>query len=125
MAETALNTVMVGARSTVHSVGGVGVYAGTASVALSRSRDLIHGGPGQVPVVTELDGTPTDLPVSRLVRLHRQVDGLALRQAWSDNSGVLVFPDLNTSYEYYAVSFDHTRDKRAVIADRLVPEVPA
>ncbi len=70
-------------------------------------------------------GTPTNLPLVRKVRLHREVDGLPLRETWSNAAGNYEFADLSLDYKYTAIAYDHTHDYRAVIADNLTPEVPA
>jgi hypothetical protein len=60
----------------------------------------------------------------RKVRLHREVDGLALRETWSAAStGAYVFTDINPAYTYYVVSFDYVQNYRAVVADNLTPDI--
>ena len=75
---------------------------------------------------TELDADPTDVPVRRRVQLYNQRDGRLVRETWSDAAtGAYRFGHIlgGDGTRYFAVAFDHTGDKRAVIADNLVPEV--
>lgn len=83
--------------------------------------DVENGGTGRIYGTVKRDAVP-DVPVYRRVRLHR-MDGLPIREAWSDAvTGEYTFNDLSLRYKYYVVAFDHTHDKRAVIADNLTPE---
>lgn len=84
--------------------------------------DTEHGGRHQITGTVHVDGTPPT-PVRRRVRLYRDVDGLLVRETWSDAStGAYAFRDLSARWTYSVVSTDHTLDKRAVIADRVTPE---
>ena len=90
----------------------------------SATGDLTHGGMGSITGTVKEKSTPTNVPLRRRVRLHREVDGLALRETWSDAAtGNYTFPDLNPTYTYYVVAFDYAQNYRAVIADNLTPEV--
>lgn len=65
---------------------------------------------------------PANLPLHRLVRLHREIDGAVVRSTWSDAvTGAYAFTGVPPGYKYFATSFDHTSTYRAVIADGLVP----
>lgn len=92
---------------------------------LKFSGDRIHGGPGRIYGSVFRKGTPADFPAVARVRLHRDVDGLCIRETWSNAAGAYEFPDLSLDYKYTAIARDHTHDYRAVIADNLTPEVPA
>lgn len=90
----------------------------------SATGDINHGGRGSITGTVKEKYTPTNVPLRRRVRLHREVDGLALRETWSDAAtGNYTFPDLNPAYTYYVVAFDYAQNYRAVIADNLTPEV--
>lgn len=86
-------------------------------------KDWVHGGLGYIYGTTYLDGSP-DVPVGgRRVRLIREVDGLTLRETWSNAAGYYEFRDISLDYKYTALAYDHTHDYRAVVADNLTPEV--
>ena len=125
MAEIALGTIAVGITSTVQSAGGAGAYAGALSPALpSSSRDYVFGGAGFISGTVKEKNTPIDTPLRRRVRLYRDSDGLLLRQAWSDaTTGDYYFDDLDPSQHCTVIGIDHLHNHRAVIADRLLPEV--
>lgn len=125
MAEFALGTIAVGITGTVQSAGGAGAYAGALSPALpSLSRDTIHGGAGFIASTVKEKNTPADTPLRRRVRLYRDVDGLLLRQTWSDaTTGDYRFDDLDPTQHCTVIGIDHLHNHRAVIADRLLPEV--
>lgn len=72
--------------------------------------------------VVVIQGAP-DIPVSRRVLLHDQLSGRVLRSTWSDPvTGAYSFERIRMG-RFYVVAFDHTGDKRAVIADNLTPEL--
>lgn len=63
-------------------------------------------------------------PVYRLVRLHREPDGMFVKAVWSDPiTGGYVFNGVRPDCKYTVTSYDHTQAYRAVITDRVVPEV--
>lgn len=80
-------------------------------------------GRGRIAGFVKIKATPTDIPVRRRVRLYRESDGALLREVWSDaKTGAYSFDWIDPSQRYTVVSYDYTHDKRAVIADNLVPE---
>lgn len=82
-----------------------------------------YGGKGKISGTVKIDST-VDIPVRRKVRLFRDRDGLMLEEQWSDaTTGAYLFYGLNTTDTYTVISYDHTGAFRAVIADRVVPEV--
>ena len=84
---------------------------------------LLGKGVGTVSGTTETKGTP-NLPLRARVRLIRERDGLVYRETWSDAAtGAYRFEDVDEMETYTVLSYHPTRDKRAVVADNLVPEV--
>lgn len=124
MAEVSVPVLWVGHPMTATSAGAVASFSGgkVVDVAL-RSGDLIHGGPGRITGTVEEKATP-NLPLRRRVRLHRDVDGLCVRETWSDAAtGAYEFTDINPAYRYTAIAYDYAHNHRAVAADNLRPEV--
>lgn len=79
-------------------------------------------GLGRIVATVKEKGTPTTIPVVRRVVLHRHRDDMPVAETWSSESGAYAFTEVDMSQNYYVVSFDHTGNYRAVIADNLVPE---
>lgn len=97
------------ALGTIHSAGHLGVYFG----------------PGEIVGTAKNVALPDNVPVFRRLRLHEQVSGNVVREAWSDPStGAYKFASLRIT-RYYVVGFDHTGAYGGVIETDLVPEVPA
>ena len=85
---------------------------------------LLGKGVGTVSGTTEVKGTP-NLPLRARVRLIRERDGLMCRETWSDAStGAYRFDNVDELETYTVISYHPTRDRRAVVADNLTPEVP-
>lgn len=107
----------------VPSGGAAAPYSGPRQVGVQRSGDYIHGGPGRIIGTVEEKATP-NRPLRRRVRLHRDVDGLCVRETWSDaTTGAYEFADINPAYRYTAIAYDYAHNHRAVAADNLTPEV--
>ena len=92
-------------------------------VAGGSVKDYITGvlgaGIGRVRSTVQEKGTP-NTPVHRRVRLVRECDGLVLREQWSDPvTGAYDFQFVDELQTYTVLSYDHTRNFRAVIADGL------
>ena len=88
-------------------------------------RDVESGGRCAVAGFTKIKGEP-NTPFRCRVRLLRDRDALLVRETWSDAAtGAFVFAGLNEAYTYTAYAQDHTGNYRAVVADRITPEVPA
>lgn len=86
-------------------------------------RDMFDGGVGKITGTTKVKGSP-DVAVSRRVRLIRERDGICIREAWSDpTTGAYQFLNINPAVVYTIITYDHTKNYRAVIADGLVPEI--
>lgn len=124
MAEYAIGAIEVGITSTVLSTGGAGRYSGSVLLPTPEiSRDWIHGGAGRITGTVEEKATPVTY-LHRRVRLHREVDGLLIRQTWSDGAGAYQFDDLDPFQGYSVISHDYLHNYRAVIADNITPEAP-
>lgn len=88
-----------------------------------RVRDVAFGGPGRITGTVAEKATP-NIPLRRRVRLHRDVDGLCVRETWSDAAtGAYEFTDIDPAYRYTAIAYDYAHNHRAVAADNLTPEV--
>lgn len=83
--------------------------------------DLRWSGQFRIVGTTKNKATPTDVSVSRRVRLHDQKSGDPVREMWSNDGGVYAFNHIAPGL-YYVVGFDHTNTFGAVIADNLTPE---
>lgn len=68
---------------------------------------------------------PANTPLRRLVRLHREPDGAFVRATWSDDAGNYTFNGVRADHTFFITSFDYTNTYRAVIADRITPELIA
>lgn len=89
-----------------------------------RVRDVAFGGPGVITGTVEEKGTPANTPLRRRVRLHREADGLPVRETWSDAAtGAYEFAGIDPAYRYTAIAYDYEHNHRAVAADNLTPEV--
>ena len=123
MAEIITPAIIVGPHLAA-SAGASAPYSGWKLVGLQTSGDLIHGGRGSISGTVKRDADPADLPLSRRVRLHRDVDGMLLRETWSDaTTGAYLFTDINPAITYTVISYDHEHNYRAVVADNITPEV--
>lgn len=117
-------------KSTVqilHSVltlGAAASYSGTVLEPTLRARtDFILGGEGRVAGTVKENGTP-NTPVRRKVRLIREKDGLLVQEQWSNAStGAYDFQWVQMNEKYTVLSYDHLGNYRAVVADRLDPEL--
>ena len=122
MAEISVPVVLL-ALQVAPSPGAAASYSGPKLLALQKSGDYIHGGKGVITGTVEEKATP-NIPLRRRVRLHRDVDGVMVRETWSHaTTGAYTFTDINPAYTYHAIAFDYARNYRAVIADNLTPEV--
>lgn len=122
MAEISVPVVLLSLQA-APSAGAAAPYSGGLLLALQKSRDYIHGGAGFITGTVEEKATP-NVPLRRKVRLHRDVDGMLVRETWSHaTTGAYTFTDINPAYTYHAIAFDYARNYRAVIADNLTPEV--
>lgn len=87
-------------------------------------RDMYFDGDGFISGTVKRDADPVDIPLKRRVRLHREHDGLPVRETWSDPvTGAYSFPQISRDFVYTVVAYDYEHNYRAVIADNIVPEV--
>lgn len=112
----------------VHGAGQAGAQSpwggGTVSNASGayRVRDMQYGGDGTIVGTVKVKGTPSNAPVSRKVRLIRDVDAICIREVWSDPvTGGYAFTEIDGTLSYTVLSYDYTESFRAVVADRVVP----
>ena len=83
-----------------------------------------YGGRGRIVGTVKNKGEPSDTPVYRRVRLFKDRDGHCVAETWSDPvTGAYAFENINPAHKYTALSYDHTGQFRAVVADNLTPEV--
>lgn len=78
---------------------------------------------GKIEGTVKVDGDPSDVPVARLVRLHREADGTVLAETWSDPvTGEYGFYYIQRGLRYTVITYDHTHHMRAVAANSLFAE---
>lgn len=83
-----------------------------------------YGGRGRIVGTVKNKGEPSDTPVYRRVRLFKDRDGQCVAETWSNPvTGAYAFENINPAHKYTALSYDHTGQFRAVVADNLPPEV--
>lgn len=79
-------------------------------------------GNGRIYGTVKIKGIP-NLPVSRRVRLFREIDGLCLAETWSNAAtGEYEFLGFDPAYRYTVLTYDYQQNFRAVVADNLTPE---
>jgi len=67
---------------------------------------------------------PPNAPVRERVRLYRQKDGVLVGETWSDaTTGVYTFDNIDETQLHYVIAFDKEGAYRAVVADRLLPDL--
>ena len=88
-----------------------------------RTTNLIAdnaNGVGTITGTVKEKALPTNLPLSRKVRLMREWDGKRVRETWSDaTTGAYTFTGLDVAQVYTAIASDHLRKYRATVADNL------
>lgn len=85
-------------------------------------RDFEFGGFGRIAGTVKKDAEP-DIPLKRRVRLHREQDGLLIREVWSHpTTGAYSFDYIDATKQYTVITYDYLHDYRAVIADNITPE---
>lgn len=91
---------------------------------LARLRDVYFDGRGFIAGTVKRDSDPTDVPLRRRVRLHRELDGLLVQETWSDvTTGAYVFTAIDETAKYTVITYDYEHNYRAVIADNIAPEI--
>jgi hypothetical protein len=92
-----------------------------ALVPILGKHDIYFGGVGQV--VGTVKNTPAT-PVRRRVLLIEEATRAVIRETWSEAAtGAYSFGRVAMNATYTVVSYDHTQAFRAVVADRVVPEL--
>lgn len=95
----------------------------TKTPAQPSEVNLRDGGGYKITGTVKEKATPVNIPLRRRVRLHNQRTGDLVAETWSDaTTGAYTFEGIAGGRKYYVVSFDHTLNHRAVIADNLTPE---
>ena len=90
---------------------------------MSKLYDTYYGGKGRISGSTQVKGTP-NYPVSRRVRLIREVDGVMIREQWSDPvTGAYSFDNIDATQKYTVITYDYQHSFRAVVADNLTPDL--
>jgi len=104
----------------MQALDGLGVR-NKALVPILGHHDIYFGGVGQV--VGTVKNTPAT-PVRRRVLLIEEATRAVIRETWSEAAtGAYSFGRIAMNTTYTVVSYDHTQAFRAVVADRVVPEV--
>lgn len=87
------------------------------------------GGAGYVPYTVEREVLPattpkTYVPQRAKVRLERDIDGRVIQEQWSDPvTGAGTFHNVDENFLYTVTAIYPDSGMRAVVADRIVPEV--
>ena len=90
---------------------------------LWKTPAVVHEFKGRGRITGTVKNTP-GTPVFRQVRLHREPDGMFVKAVWSDPvTGAYEFNGIRPDCKYTVTSYDHTQAYRAVIADRVTPDV--
>jgi hypothetical protein len=109
------------------SLASYGASSQPPSAFIRGRRDYVYnanGYQGLIDGIVDYKATPFNVPVSRRVRLHRQADGLLIREVFSDPiTGEYKFDYIDETQKYFVCSLDHTGAFRAVISDNLTPTI--
>jgi hypothetical protein len=103
-------------------------YAPSGAVAMVAASllptfDLEGFGAYQVVGTVKESSTPANVPLSRRVRLIKELDGRLLKEMWSNpTTGAYAFTNIRGDLAYTVVTYDHLHNYRAVIADNLTAE---
>ena len=121
MAEISVPVVLL-APQVAPSSGAAASYSGPKLLALQKSGDYIHGGKGVITGTVEEKATP-NIPLRRRVRLHRDVDGMMVRETWSHaTTGAYTFTDINPAYTYTVVAYPATGENLpALVHHGVIP----
>jgi len=81
-------------------------------------------GRGRIVGTVKEKHSPSDTPVVRRVRLFDDRSGVLYKETWSDAAtGAYAFDYIDEGRTYTVLSYDHTLNFRAVVADRITPEI--
>ena len=105
--------------------GGMNIRAAEFNRRLGRGRVWFDGA-GRITGTVKEKSTPANTPLARQVLLFADRGWVLVDSTWSHPvTGAYAFDNLETNQTYTVVSIDHTTMYRAVIADRIRPELPA
>lgn len=76
------------------------------------------GGRYSLVGTVSVQGSPTNTPAVRRVRLHDFESAKLVREVWSATDGTYAFNALAAG-DYYVAAFDHTGTYNGVIKDRV------
>ena len=121
MAEISVPVILLSIQ-VVPSAGAAAPYSGPRLLSVLKSGDFIHGGPGRITGTVEEKATP-NLPLRRRVRLHRDVDGMMVRETWSHaTTGAYTFTDINPAYTYTVIAYPVTGENLpALVHHGVIP----
>lgn len=74
---------------------------------------------GRIIGTVKRKNDPSNVPLARRVRLYRDIDGMLVRETWSNAAGDYVFEHIEEGMAYTVITWDHEHDYRAVAADNL------
>jgi hypothetical protein len=104
----------------MQALDGLGVR-NKALVPILGKHDIYFGGVGEVAGTVK--NTPAT-PVRRRVLLIEEATRAVIRETWSEAAtGAYSFGRVAMNTTYTVVSYDHTQAFRAVVADRVMPEL--
>lgn len=83
--------------------------------SISASRHVLYSGRYRITGIVDIKGTP-NVPVSRRVLLFDPRSRLVVAETWSDVVRGYAF-DCLAAGNYDVITYDHTGNSRAVIAD--------
>jgi hypothetical protein len=88
-----------------------------------RVVNVVFGGRGSISGQVTALGSPSDIPLRRRVRLHREREGIPVQEVWSDPvTGQYAFNGLQTGIKYTVIAYDYTQTYRAVAKDGVLAE---
>ena len=121
MAEISVPVVLL-TLQVAPSAGAAAPYSGPKLLSVLKSGDFIHGGHGRIIGTVEEKASP-NIPLRRRVRLHRDVDGMMVRETWSDAvTGAYTFTDINPAYTYTVVAYPVTGENLpALVHHGVIP----
>ncbi len=126
-ANTAITPLVIGAKAQPSGVTNIADDAmPTAGVTMAGggvvNLDTIDGGTHRVAGTVAEKALPTNTPLVRKVMLIDERSHRVVRETWSDAAGNYVFNSINANTTYTVISYDHTSQYRAVIADNILPD---
>lgn len=88
------------------------------------NRSIYFAGNGRITGTVKEKGAASNTPVHRRVVLMDERTSLMVQEQWSDAAtGVYSFINVDSTRTFTVLSYDHTGAFRAVVADRIVPEL--